>query len=519
MKAYLMFRDHDFDASAKLPENADALMQDLELDILLNAMSGDDKHIYEISKTAILTSLSNIKEILYRQELLKDALANRRMIRELYAIATEAIESKRRNWYGIYTIYPGAVLHSAARMIEMYLPFLAHLRQLADNAAGFQSEGFTRFFSMIRSELDDEYFDIVKDHLKYVEFKEGTLISATLGEGLESQHHILRKSKNFGRSWLQRVFQPRVASYSFSISPRDEAGARSLGELKDRGLNFGANALAQAADHIESFFKMLLAEIAFYVGCLNVREKLETLGESICFPVPKPEGSLGDEFTGLYNICLSLHTGQKTVGSDIRACGKNPVIITGVNEGGKSTFLRSVGVAQLMMQCGMFVSAVSFSADIASGVFTHYRRKEDRTMQSGKFDEELARMETIANQLHPDALILFNESFASTNEREGSEIAMQIVRALVERGVRTYFVTHLYTFASSFEKFANSRPLLLRTESHTDAHCTFRIVEGAPSQRSHGEYLYRRVFGESKETSIRNKSSMESDNATCVEAH
>jgi len=517
MKAFLMFRDRDFDAGAKLPDNADGLIQDLELDILLNAMAGDDKHIYEISRTAILTSLSNIDEILYRQALLQDALANRAMIHELYSIATEAIESKRRNWYGIYTIYPGAVLHSAARMIEMYMPFLTRLRHLADNTVDFKSEGFTRFFSMIRSELDDEYFEILKDHLKYVEFKEGALISATLGEGLESQHHILRKSKNFGRTWLQRIFSPRVPTYSFSISARDEAGTRALSELKDRGLNFGANALAQAADHIESFLKMLLAEIAFYVGCLNLREKLEVLEEPICFPVPKTEGSLGDEFTGLYNICLSLHTERATVGSDIRALGKNPVIITGVNEGGKSTFLRSVGVAQLMLQCGMFAPAVSFSADIARGVFTHYRRKEDRTMQSGKFDEELSRMETIVRQLHPHALILFNESFAATNEREGSEIAMQITRALVERGVRIYFVTHLYTFAAGFEECAACRPLLLRTESRADGNRTFRIVEGAPSQRSHGEYLYRKVFGDSTEKPMSETSPMESDDEASVE--
>lgn len=502
MKAYLMFRDRDFDPNAKLSDNSDALIQDLELDILLNAMSGDDKHIYEISKIAILTSLSNSEEILYRQAILKDSIANRATIRELYAIAADAIESKRRNWYGIYTIYPGAVLHSAARMIEMYMPFLARLRHLADSASEFKSEGFTRFFAMIQNELDDEYFDIIKDHLKYVEFKEGALISSTLGEGLESRRHILRKSKNFGRTWLQRVFRQRVPTYSFSISARDEAGARALSELKDRGLNFGANALAQAADHIESFFKMLLTEIAFYVGCLNLREKLEHLGEPSNFPVPMPEGSLAVEFSGLYNICLSLHTGHRTVGSDVLARGKNPVIITGVNEGGKSTFLRSVGVAQLMLQCGIFTPAISFCADIASGVFTHYRRKEDRTMQSGKFDEELARMELIVRQLRPHALILFNESFAATNEREGSEIAMQIVRALVERGVRIYFVTHLYTFAAGFEECAACRPLLLRTESHADGNRTFRIVEGAPSQRSHGEYLYRKVFGESADMSI-----------------
>jgi DNA mismatch repair ATPase MutS len=54
--------------------------------------------------------------------------------------------------------------------------------------------------------------------------------------------------------------------------------------------------------------------------------------------------------------------------------------------------------------------------------FTHYKREEDATMTSGKFDEELSRMSEIADEIRPRSLLLCNESFASTNEREGAEI-------------------------------------------------------------------------------------------------
>ena len=47
-------------------------------------------------------------------------------------------------------------------------------------------------------------------------------------------------------------------------------GSKALSELKDRGINLVANALAQSADHIDSFFKMLRIELAFYIGCLNL---------------------------------------------------------------------------------------------------------------------------------------------------------------------------------------------------------------------------------------------------------
>ncbi len=57
-------------------------------------------------------------------------------------------------------------------------------------------------------------------------------------------------------------------------------------------------------------------------------------------------------------------------------------------------------------------------------------------MRSGKLDEELSRCSEIVDQITPDAVVLFNESFASTNEREGSEIARQITSALLERRVK-----------------------------------------------------------------------------------
>ena len=89
-----------------------------------------------------------------------------------------------------------------------------------------------------------------------------------------------------------------------------------------------------------------------------------------------------------------------------------------------------------MMQSGMFVGAQQFTANLCPALFTHYKREEDPTMKRGKLDEELARMSGIVSLLAPNALVLFNESFAATNEREGSEIASQVVRALLEHAVK-----------------------------------------------------------------------------------
>jgi DNA mismatch repair ATPase MutS len=194
---------------------------------------------------------------------------------------------------------------------------------------------------------------------------------------------------------------------------------------------------------------------------------------------------------------LARHS--RVVGNSVDADGKNLVIITGANQGGKSTFLRSVGLAQLMMQCGMFVPAESFAGELCAGVFTHYKREEDPTMKHGKLDEELSRMSEIIDAIAPNGIMLFNESFASTNESEGSEIARQVVRALLEKRVKVFFVTHLYEFARGMFEENMDDALFLRAERLADGTRTFRIVEGEPLETSYGEDLYKEIFADETE--------------------
>lgn len=197
---------------------------------------------------------------------------------------------------------------------------------------------------------------------------------------------------------------------------------------------------------------------------------------------------------GLYDACLALTMKHKAVGNDGSADGKELVMITGANQGGKSTFLRSIGLAQLMMQAGMFVPAGLFRANLVSGLFTHYRREEDSSMTSGKLDEELGRMSDIIGQVRPGSMVLLNESFAATNEREGSEIARQIVSALLERHIKVFFVTHQFELANGFYLKNMPNVQFLRAERNADGSRSFKLVEAQPLQTSFGKDLYQQIF-------------------------
>jgi DNA mismatch repair ATPase MutS len=502
MKALLMHRDRDFGPKEDLMPNVADLTQDLELDTLLRAMAAGDNFLLEVAKTAVLASLHKPEEILYRQHILADCQEQSDIVRRIYAIAVEAIERERKVWGWVSDKYPEGTLHRSVEVLQIFVDLLKRLRQAADEHGGkFRSEGFRRLFDMLATELDDEYLRIVEDHLERLAFRNGTLISAELGKGNKGVNYILRKPTYTVQNWVKRVqgwveqliYRDR-AGYTYEIHDRDEAGFNALSELRSQGISHVAAALAQSTDHILSFFRMLRLELGFYVGCLNLRDQLVRKREPLCLPHPLPADQPMLTSQGLYDVCLSLSVEDKVVGNNVAGDHKALVMITGANRGGKSTFLRSIGLAQLMMQCGMFVPAESFHANVCHGVFTHFKREEDSSMRSGKLDEELKRMSAIVDTISPCSMALLNESFASTNEREGSEIARQIVRALLETQVKVLYVTHMFDLAEGFYLAQMNAALFLRAERLADGQRTFRLVAGEPLPTSYGEDLYRLVF-------------------------
>jgi len=493
MKAFLLYRDRDFEPVPEAAAAVPALVQDLELGALWAAMAAGDGFVADTVRPVMLASLTSADDIAYRQQILADAVAQPAVIRRLYDIAVAAVTGERKIFFGLSNS-PESLLYRSVQLLQMFSERLRELRAVADTDGDrFQSQGFRRFFAMITEELDDTYLKAVDDQLKELSLARGTVISAGLGRGNKGTGYVLREQPDQG--WRERWSRGAKAGFGFTIADSDEAGQQALSDLRSRGLNSVASALAQAGDHIHAFFTMLRSEVAFYLGALNLRDALTAAGEPVCVPEPVPGDELVLSARGLYDPSLSLRLAGRAVGNDLAADGKRLVLVTGANQGGKSTFLRSVGLAQLMMQCGLFAAAESFTASITPGLFTHFRREEDASMRQGKLDEELSRMHDIAGQLTVGSLLLANESFAATNEQEGSQIGRQIVRALLDSGVRVIYVTHLYDLARGFYADRDGRDLFLRPERHDDGERTFKVRPGEPLSTSYGLDLYGRIFG------------------------
>ncbi len=495
LKPLLLSKDADFNLQQLLPDEMEKT-QDLELNTLFKAMSLDDELLFEVAKKVVLSSLTDIDNIIYRQNILKDCVKQPDIVRDIYNLANEAIITQKKQWLSIFSIYPSSIVSSSIAMLRMLLDVLKRIRQITDkHASDFESEGLKTLCKTLKTELSDEYFADVEYHFRQLQFGNGRLFSAELGKGNESSEYILRRPLDNNKNWTERLFGKKPKSYAF-YAVRDDSGGSNdhLWELMERGINPIANTLAQSVDHINSFIHILRAELAFYIGCLNLHEQLVTLNEPITFPIPHNLNKIRFSCRELYDVCLALTVKQKVVGNDLDADNKELVLITGANQGGKSTFLRSVGLSQLMMQCGMFVPAESFSANVSNGLFTHFKRREDASMKSGKLEEELNRIGIIADNLRPMSVVLFNESFSTTNEREGSEIARQIARAMLEKKIKIFFVTHLYEFAHKCYENSDQNTIFLRAERQNDGRRTFKLIPGEPMQTSYGQDLYNRIF-------------------------
>lgn len=507
MKARLLYSDQDFDFRSPLPWQAEALTKDLELTTLFNAMARGDEFVFEVAQKVLLAGFEkDLATIRYRQAVLQDCLHRPAAVRELYALAVEGTEAAKKQYLGFFERYPDSLLRHSIEHMETLLGLIRKLRKFTDSHADkFPLEGWAAFFTRLKQELGDEYVAEIESHLERLKFRGGIVLSAELGSGNKGTRYVLHRPPPSKRGtwltllleWLDEFF-PRLAElfkakppkYSFSVHPRDESGARALTELRNRGICPAANALAQSADHVRSFFNALRTELAFYIGCLNLHEELARRKVPLCIASPTPMGERRLSFRGVYDVCLALHLDKPPVGNDANGDGKDLMLITGANQGGKSTLLRAVGLAQLMMQCGMFVPAESFCSSVCDLLFSHYKREEDIGLKSGKLDEELSRMSDIVDRITPHSMILLNESFAATNEREGSEIARQIISALLEKGIVVICVTHLYELARGFHDSNTGNILFLRAERAR----TFKLIEGEPLQTSFGEDLYNSIF-------------------------
>ena len=172
------------------------------------------------------------------------------------------------------------------------------------------------------------------------------------------------------------------------------------------------------------FLLNLMPEIEFFVKGAAFMQRLLERDCSLCRPEIAPAGERVFVAKGLYNPCVALKIEDEIVSNDAEFDDTSRIfILTGPNRGGKSVHTCAVGLAQAMMQLGMFVPAESARISPADAVFTHFTTGADDTIDKGRLGEECSRLRDIFDKVTPLSLVLLDESFSSTGAYEAAYIA------------------------------------------------------------------------------------------------
>jgi DNA mismatch repair ATPase MutS len=156
---------------------------------------------------------------------------------------------------------------------------------------------------------------------------------------------------------------------------------------------------------------------------------------------------------GLYNPAVAMKVQDEIVSNDLEFSSEDALIfvLTGPNRGGKSVITCAMGLAQAMLQLGMFVPAEEAKISLADGIYTHFPTGADDTIDKGRLGEECARLRDIFSAATPKSLVLLDESLSSTGAFEASYIAAEVLAGLSRVGCRTLFSTHLHELAAQID--------------------------------------------------------------------
>ncbi|MBO7452968.1 MAG: DNA mismatch repair protein [Clostridiales bacterium] len=194
---------------------------------------------------------------------------------------------------------------------------------------------------------------------------------------------------------------------------------------------------------------------------------------------------------GLYNLKLAISSNhsEEIVYNDLDFDVDHTVyILTGANRGGKTTITQAVGLLFVLAQGGIYVPATSFEYKPVDSIFTHFPADEDKTMDLGRLGEECVRFKELYSEATGDSLMLLNETFSTTSFEEGYYIACDSVKAILKKGIRTIYNTHMHKLAYDAEKLSEEDDYKVKASSlivkNEGANRSFKVEVAPPEGMS-----------------------------------
>ncbi|PWM45315.1 MAG: hypothetical protein DBX47_04570 [Clostridiales bacterium] len=235
-------------------------------------------------------------------------------------------------------------------------------------------------------------------------------------------------------------------------------------------------------------------QISFYYAHLKLIKKLQQKGLPFCFP--NFDRSVRVVGSGLYDLSLGVlnleNESFKMTMNDISIIPETfGFILTGANQGGKTTFLRSVGLSCYLAMCGCPVPASEITIYPYRSIYSFFYSEEVNESGSSRFEREARLYVSQYQKFDESSLILFNEFFVGTNRVEGVGILKQSIIDLITKKSTFAYVTHFQEIYTILGGDVNNRIqyLKVKVSEGLGNRRIYKIQKGLPDGRAYSESI------------------------------
>jgi len=432
---------------------------DLNLDQVLSAMiAGHEEYDLE---PFFHTALHDVGPVQYRQEALQDL--ERVPVRESVERFAERMRAMRAHltqrgklhyaleqqaWFvDAVEIYCGAVAGLERELAAHELGSRA-LRGLRDYLVAYvASERFTRLSA------ETETVKEAVAAIRYAVRIDGPRVTVSSYENQPDYSAEVLKT-------FDRFRQGAVRSYLVSL--RDEAGMNHIeaqilelvARLYPQPFDRRTDYCARHGDYLDPVVARFDREVQFYLGYLDLIDPLRAAGLPFSFPRISAR-SKDVAAVQTFDIALAnklVPEGREVVCNDFSLQGPERIfVVSGPNNGGKTTFARTFGQLHHLASLGLPVPGSEARLLLPDQIHTHFERQEAIETLRGKFDEELVRVHAILERATSRSVIVMNESFNSTTLGDALFVGTAVMQKILELGALGVYVTFVDEIASLSE--------------------------------------------------------------------
>lgn len=281
---------------------------------------------------------------------------------------------------------------------------------------------------------------------------------------------------------FERFQQGSVHEYSFKFGDYDEMNhveaqiLDGVAHLYQETFSALATYRAMNRDFLDTTVAAFDREIQFYITYLDHIVPLKKAGLRFCHPqVSESQKEVYDEQG--FDLALA---GKLIAKSAVPVCNnfclKDPeriLVVSGPNQGGKTTFARTFGQLHYLASLGCPVPGTKAQLLLFDKIHAHFEREEHTASLRGKLEDDVVRIHAILTTATPRSIIIINEIFASTALRDAIFLSKRIEAAIMELGALCVWVTFLEELSSLSEKTVS---MVSTVVPGNPAERTFKIV-------------------------------------------